>query len=315
MKQAAQFEGTKAQGAAKPSRPQTAQPGVAPGGCLAQLAAMMNGSPGTQKLSELKNASQRSPQAQKLMALDAAINQNLDASSRALPVSENAAERHPIQGKFLLRNPGEATAQMKAAVKVFMAAIREINGELVQLIDSSDDINVIIDPGTALGVAGSGETKLERQTNEKGKPETFADTLSEIVSTTKVTDEMRTQPLVLRIKVNQKGLLGASSGSVAQLAETLAHEYSLHAEAQLEAIKALRDRSLSNEQALKTIVESSNDRGGFNNAEAQHAELETQKGARYDAMVAVVNVMKRNLTTTDAAALQKAFEDDTKDRH
>jgi Spy/CpxP family protein refolding chaperone len=126
---------------------------------------------------------------------------------------------------------------------------------------------------------------------------------------------MRNQPLVLRIKVNQKGLSGLTTGSVTQLAETLAHEYSLHAEAQLAAIKALRDRSLSNKDALKAIVTSANDHGGFNNADAQHAQLTNKKGDRYDAMVAVINEMKKNLTATDAAALQTVFEEDARDRH
>ena len=224
-----------------------------------------------------------------------------------------------LQGKFLVKNPGgsskNVTDNMKAAVRLFYNAIRAINGELFQLVQNSDTIHVIVDPGTALGVAGSGETKLERRTSEDGKPETFADTLGEIVEKTQVTDDMRTQPLILRIKVNQKGLGGFTNGSVEQLAETLAHEYNLHAEAQLEAIKALRNTDLDNRQALRKIISSSNDRGGFNNAEAQHKELESQSGDRFDAMRAVINEMKRNLTASDARKLEAAFQEDIKDRH
>jgi len=316
MKQVIQPGADVAQKAAEPARSRHAEQQTnAPDGHLVQLAAMMNGSSRAQALTQPKEDIQHSPRVQNLMSLSDEINQSAPAQMSRITANSNAEEKHPVQGKFLLKDSANATAQMKAATKLFMAAIRTLNGELVQLIDASDDINVIVDPGTAFGVAGSGETKLERQTNAKGKPETFADTMSEIVSTTNVTDDMRTQPLVLRIKVNQKGLSGLTTGSVTQMAATLAHEYSLHAEAQLEAIKALRDRSLSNQDALKAIVASSNDRGGFNNADEQHAQLTNKKGDRYEAMVAVINEMKKNLTKTDAAELQTMFEDDTRDWH
>ncbi|WP_340199416.1 DUF4157 domain-containing protein [Ascidiimonas sp. W6] len=230
-------------------------------------------------------------------------------------VSSEVESSKTIQGKFLVKNPKSATANMDTAVRLFYNAISAINGELFQLINSSDNIHVIIDPGTAFGVAGSGETKLERRTSDDDAPETFADTLGEIVDKNAVTDDMRTQPLILRIKINQKGLGGLTNGSVAQLAETLAHEYSLHAEAQLAAIKALRNPALSNREALRAIVASSNDHGGFNNAEAQHAELTNESGDRFDSARAVINEMKRNLTRTDAQKLEKAFQDDIKDWH
>jgi hypothetical protein len=310
MKQAAKPDASQApKAAAEPARPRPSQQAAAPDGPLSQLAVMMNGSPRGQALAQPKDAIQQSPRVQSLVSLSAEINQSAPAQLRSVD------EKHPVQGKFLLKDSASATPQMKAATKLFMAAIRTLNGELVQLIDASDDINVVIDPGTAFGVAGSGETKLERQTSAKGKPETFTNTLSEIVDTEKVTDEMRTQPLVLRIKVNQKGLSGLTSGDATQLAATLAHEYSLHAEAQLEAIKALRNRSLSNQDALKAIVTSANDHGGFNNAEAQHAQLTNKKGDRYDAMVAVINEMKKNLTKSDATELQTIFEADSRDWH
>jgi len=225
-----------------------------------------------------------------------------------------AASANTIQGKFLLR--GDANKNMKEAVTLFMNAIRTINGELVQLIDASDDINVIIDPGTALGVSGSGDTLLERRTSPDAAPkETFSNAFKDIIDNNHVTDEMRTQPLAIRIKINQKGILGATTGSVSQLAETLAHEYSLHAEAQLEAIKVLRNNSLSNREALNALVKQNDVDGDFNNGDAQHKQLETQSGNRFAAMRAVIDEMKRNLTPKDAKKLEENFQDDIKDRH
>jgi hypothetical protein len=219
-----------------------------------------------------------------------------------------------VQGKFLLRDPASATAEMKKALDLFIAAIKGINGDLYQLVQGSDTINVLIDPETTLGVPGSGDTKLEREATGKDGKKTFHNLFAEIPEGNAVTDDMRKQPLALRITVNQKGLKGLWNGDAMQLAETLAHEYHLHAEAQLEVIQILRNPALSNEQAKVALVKAQ-EKGLFNDGDAQHAQLTGKKGERYEAMKASIDRMKAALTKADADKLQKCFEEDQHDRH
>ena len=145
MKQSANTDASHATRAAEPMRPRPS-PAVAPGGRLAQLAAMVNGSPRVQTLAQLKDDIQQSPRVQSLMALAAEVHQSVPAQLRGAPVNHDAGPEVTEQNKTI--------AQCHPAQLYTTAAGKKISANADYYVKDGDKEKLFVKSGAALGDRG-----------------------------------------------------------------------------------------------------------------------------------------------------------------
>lgn len=149
MKQAANIDASHAPRAAEPLRSRHAPVGAS-GGHLAQLAALINGSPRVQQLAQLSDDIQQSPRAQSLMALAAETQQGAPTQLRDDPVNHDAA----LEGESGVMVANTEIAQRQPAQLYTSAAGKKISANANYYVKGGDDKKLFVKAGAALGDRG-----------------------------------------------------------------------------------------------------------------------------------------------------------------
>lgn len=149
MKQAANIDASHAPKAPEPLRSRYA-PAAAPGGHLAQLAALVNGSPRVQQLAKLADDIQQSSRAQSLMSLAAETHQGAPAQLRGEPVNQDAA----LEGEAGVMEADTEIAQRQPAQLYTSAGGKKISAGANYYRKDADDEKLFVKTGAALGARG-----------------------------------------------------------------------------------------------------------------------------------------------------------------
>lgn len=149
MKQSADTDASHATRAAEPVRPRPSL-AVAPGGRLAQLAAMVNGSPRVQALAQLKGDIQQSPRVQSLMALAAEVHQSAPAQLRGAAMDCDAG----LEGEAEVMEANTVIAQHQPAQLYTSAAGKKISAGANYYVKDGDKEKLFVKSGAALGDRG-----------------------------------------------------------------------------------------------------------------------------------------------------------------
>jgi hypothetical protein len=149
MKQAANNDASHAPKAVEPVRPRPA-PVRAPGGRLAQLAALANGSARVQPLAQLKDDIQQSPRVQNLMDLAADIHQGAPAQSSGEPVNHDAG----LAREAGVTEENTPIAQRQPAQLYTSAGGKKISAKANYYVKDADNEKLFVKSGATLGDRG-----------------------------------------------------------------------------------------------------------------------------------------------------------------
>jgi hypothetical protein len=157
MKQSADTDASHSTRAAEPVRSRTSLAVAPAGGRLAQLAAMVNGSPRVQPLAQLKNDIQQSSRVQNLMALGTEVHQGA-------AVDHDAG----VEGEAEVMEANTQIVQRQPAQLYTSAGGKKISANADYYVNTADDTKLFVKAGAALGDRGGQIVKAGATENYSG---------------------------------------------------------------------------------------------------------------------------------------------------